>query len=359
MHYYSHCDIHVGCIIGGQNVSYSWAALLSLLGTPSRRSGGGRWNAALTLPSSRLGLGERVDVLTSARRAVFLPQYPAAPIRSILLDTSLAVRLNGRLAQSTHGAYASQQREFAAFCTRAGLPPPGTAAQLAEHLACWVMGWSENGFKFSTIELGIYAVLAEAARLHGWQSISQSVALKDALAVARRQRGAGKSPKLLITPELLARMVAALQREGGWLPLRDACFFVISWFGMLRDAEALTLCWGDVRPLAEGLERLIRRSKTDQPGEGAFLLIGGLAGCAVDPAAIFRAWQAANGRALAGPVFPRWDGTQAAAKDTMLNRLRRALTRVGLTPGQAQLFELHSLRRGAPQPPPAAARPCA
>ena len=41
-----------------------------------------------------------------------------------------------------------------------------------------------------------------------------------------------------------------------------------------------------------------------------------------------------------------WGGDRAAAKDTMLQRMRRLLQRVGLSRQDAMLYGLHSLRRG-------------
>ena len=90
----------------------------------------------------------------------------------------------------------------------------------------------------------------------------------------------------------------------------------------------------------------IRFSKTDQRGDGAFILLGRLPGAPLDPAEVLAAWRAAAGGAPDSPVFPVYGGGRPAAKDTMLNRLRQALQGVGLTEQQARSFGLHSLRRG-------------
>lgn len=118
---------------------------------------------------------------------------------------------------------------------------------------------------------------------------------------------------------------------------------------MLRGGEALALTWGDVQVLAEGLQLHILFSKTDQRGDGAFILLGLLPGCPLSPSTLFQEWQAAAGSAPVGsaaPLFPVKGGGRAVAKDTMLGRLRRLLQSLGLTREQAMQYGLHSLRRG-------------
>lgn len=156
----------------------------------------------------------------------------------------------------------------------------------------------------------------------------------------------GRRQKLPITPELLSRVVAQLRRQGGWLALRDACFLVVAWCGMLRGSEALALTWADVEWLQQGVQLRIRFSKPDQRGDGAVVLLGQLPGSPLDPAEWLSIWRAAAGGTRSSPLFPVYGGSGPAAKDTMLNRLRAALQGVGLTRQQAQAFGLHSLRRG-------------
>ena len=142
----------------------------------------------------------------------------------------------------------------------------------------------------------------------------------DSVACVRPQlcstKGAGKTRKLPITPELLGRMLDCLSQDGGWLAARDAFFYVASWFGMLRGAEALALTWADVTVLPEGLQLFIPFSKTDQRGEGAFVLLGALPGCPLDPVHFAQAWRAQSGGAPAALLVPMWGGDRAVAKDT-------------------------------------------
>ena len=124
----------------------------------------------------------------SAQRAARAPVPMEQWDRRFLADAPahLPAWLRGRMADSSHATLASQRGQFSRFLELAGMQPAATAPQLAHQLACWVMGRAENGFKFSTLELGIYAVIDEAVRAHGWRELAQNVQLRDALAVAKR-----------------------------------------------------------------------------------------------------------------------------------------------------------------------------
>lgn len=285
-------------------------------------------------------------VLRSAGRTRAVPVARWAPEYLAGADHRLETWLRARLAASSHTTFESQCSQFEQFRALAALPEAATPEQLARQLACWAMGRADNGYKLSTIELGVHAVQQATERQRGWEGLSRHLVLRDALAAAGRRRGAGRRPKLPVTPELLHRMVASLRSEGSWLALRDACFLTLAWCGMLRGSEALALTWSDVQTLPEGVQLLVRSSKTDQRADGAFVLLGQLPGAPLDPAAVLAAWQAACGGTPQGPAFPVYGGGKPAAKNTMLNRLRRALVAAGLTAEQAGLFGLHSLRRG-------------
>ena len=120
--------------------------------------------------------GSRVPVPMQQWDSRYLADAPA----------HLPAWLHGRLADSSHCTLQSQRGQFRLYLQLASMPQAATAGQLAHQLACWVMGRAENGFKFSTIELGIYAVADEAVRACGWRGLAQDVQLRDALAVAKR-----------------------------------------------------------------------------------------------------------------------------------------------------------------------------
>lgn len=135
-------------------------------------------------PRTQRWLAERERLQPARQQAVPVTEWEPQYLTGAA--ARLPAWLHGRLADSSHQSLQSQRQQFRLFGQLANMPPAVTAATLTEQLACWVMGRAENGYKFSTIELGVYAVLDEAARTSGWRGLATEVRLRDALATARR-----------------------------------------------------------------------------------------------------------------------------------------------------------------------------
>ncbi len=86
--------------------------------------------------------------------------------------------------------------------------------------------------------------------------------------------------------------------------LRDRAL-LLTWFaGGLRRSELVALDVEDVKLTADGMKLRIRRSKADQEGQGADVLISNGSRPATCPATAMRAWLQA-GAITYGPVFRR------------------------------------------------------
>jgi integrase len=75
---------------------------------------------------------------------------------------------------------------------------------------------------------------------------------------------AGKSRP--ISWEELKRMISKCDSSS--IGRRDAALLLIGWCGALRRSELISINYGDLQLVDEGLLIMIRRSKTDQEGEG-------------------------------------------------------------------------------------------
>src|SRR5919198_2642475 len=93
--------------------------------------------------------------------------------------------------------------------------------------------------------------------------------------------------------ETLRALVAGL--DDGRKGHRDRALLLLGFAGFLRRSELVALDVGDVVEVPEGLEVLVRRSQTDQLGEGAVLPIPWGRHAATCPVRAWRAWlQASN-----------------------------------------------------------------
>lgn len=130
--------------------------------------------------------------------------------------------------------------------------------------------------------------------------------------------------------------------------LRDRALLLIGWAGALRRSELVALTTADVEIVAgDGLRLIVRRSKTDQEGEG---LVKGIPyGDHADtcPVMALRTWlQAAE--IEGGPIFRRFYrggsiGEKAITAQYVSLILKRHVERIGLP---AEVYSAHSLRSG-------------
>jgi integrase len=83
--------------------------------------------------------------------------------------------------------------------------------------------------------------------------------------------------------------------------LRDRALLLIGFAGAFRRSELVTLDVVDIEEMTEGLRIIIRRSKTDQEGQGRTLAIP--RGDVACPVKALRAWLEAAG-IESGSLFP-------------------------------------------------------
>lgn len=135
------------------------------------------------------------------------------------------------------------------------------------------------------------------------------------------------------------------------LAKRDRALIVLGWFGAMRRSELAALDLEDVRETPKGIEVTIRRSKTDQEGEGATVAIYAQAHPELCPAQVWRAWRVEIDRAMAQGLvaddacaFPRilHNGAigQRLSPDAVSAVVERRAKVVGITASS------HSLRGG-------------
>lgn len=219
-------------------------------------------------------------------------------------------RIADGVAANTRKAYTRQWAEFSAWCrerSRVSLPATGeTTAEYVAHLA-------DTGRSPSTIEQALAAVRT-MHRTAGHVGLPDTGAARLVLRSHRRERAeAGKRAKKAppITIDALRAMVETCD-PATLLGLRDRVVLVLGLAMMGRRSELVALNLEDIRETADGLEILIRASKTDQDAEGAEVAIPFGQHAATCPVRVIRAWREA-----------------LAERGITTGRLLRSLTRHG------------------------------
>ncbi len=284
--------------------------------------------ARLTMPDA----GE-LPVLVEA--AALDPQHPT-PEEARRIWTYL----ESARARATREAYRADLADFASWCVARGLSvvpaEPGTVARYLVDRAA--------SLKVSTLTRRL-AAINQAHQAKGADSPTASILVRKVFAGIRRHHGVAPVGKTPLLPDDLRAMVAQLGESLG--DRRDRALLLLGFAGAFRRAELVGLDVEDLRAVPQGLIVTVRRSKTDQEGEGLTKGIPRGRRPETCPVAAVTAWQDAAG-VTTGPLFRSVDrhgnvGGERLAAYTVVRVVKRLVGAIGLDP---DLYGGHSLRAG-------------
>jgi site-specific recombinase XerD len=200
-------------------------------------------------------------------------------------------------SDATRKAYASDWKHFAAWCERVGavaMPaePHTVAAYLAQLQA--------DRKKISTIDRRA-AAIAYGHRLKGASPPTAAELVKAVLQGARRRTSVAVERKAPATARAIAAMLKRIPADT-LQGKRDRALLLIGFAAALRRSEIVALDVTDLERTSDGVFVHIRRSKTDQTGEGHVVAVP--RGSRLRPVEALEGWLAAAG-IDAGPVFRR------------------------------------------------------
>ena len=225
------------------------------------------------LVGTRSGSGEGIATETAAL--------------SLAHENAIRDAIEASRAPATVRVYASAWRRFAAWCEAQGYPslpaaPETVAAYLAER--------ANGGRAPASIRLDRAAIRAAHRDISLPSPTEHPGVANVTRGLTRATAAGGRTTRqaAALTGEALAavRATARTPRRGpsGRLESKaaarqrgnvDIALASTMRDGLLRRSEAAALTWGDVELRADGTGRLlIRRSKTDQEGEGAVQYLG-------------------------------------------------------------------------------------
>src|SRR4051812_30778969 len=177
----------------------------------------------------------------------------------------LGAQARGYLEQSkaanTRRAYAADWRAFTAWCDQHGLPVlPAAPETVALYLTAHA-----GQRKASTLQRRLVAI-SHAHAAAGVDSPTTSLAVRAVAAGIQRAHGTAQMGKAPAQVDELRRMVATL--GGDHRGLRKRALLLLGFAGAFRRGELVALDVAGVATAPSGLVVTLRRSKTDQEGEG-------------------------------------------------------------------------------------------
>jgi len=256
-----------------------------------------------------------------------------------------AVRDYARASKATNTlrAYRADLADFTLWCADHGLTRLPAAP---ETVALYISALAQSDARASTIQRRLSA-LSQAHQLAGHEpSPTQAPLVRSTMAGIRRRLGVAPEQKTpTLTPDL-RRMVSTCPADS-LAGARDRALLLLGFAGAFRRSELVGLDIEDLEETADGLRIQLRRSKTDQEGEGREVGVPFGQHPETCPIRAFRAWQAAGdieSGALFRPVnrHDQLHGTRLTDKG-VARIVKRAAERAGLEPSR---YAGHSLRAG-------------
>jgi site-specific recombinase XerD len=214
--------------------------------------------------------------------------------------TTAAARAEGYFkaaqAANTRRAYASDWKHFSAWCRAAG---QGSLPAAPETVVLYLSTLAETA-KVSTLTRRISAI-SQAHQAAGLETPTAHLMVRKLMAGIRRQKGTAQTGKRPLATADLRALLAPLDSRR-ILDVRDRALLLAGFAGAFRRSELVGLDVTDLEFNGAGLIVNIRRSKTDQEGQGRRVGIPYGSNPATCPVRALEGWLAILG-ADEGPVF--------------------------------------------------------
>jgi len=189
----------------------------------------------------------------------------ARTAKPVAAKTSALVDGYTRSAQSesTRRSYAQDIRHFKAN----GGKIPATPEMVAEYLAAFA-----GLLAVATLQHRLIAI----HRAHidrGFGSPATDRLVKRTMQGIRRTVGVAQRRVRALVKDDLLELLVTVEKQKPLKAARDKAILLLGFAGAFRRSELVALTVEDITPHAHGVELLIRRSKTDQEGEGRTVFV--------------------------------------------------------------------------------------
>ena len=184
-------------------------------------------------------------------------------IKSLELET--LKNLKNSKSANTLRAYQADYKDFSAFCAKNGLSPMPTEPKI---LSLYLTHLSATS-KFSTLKRRI-ASISVIHKMKGHYLDTKHPLIMENLHGIKRVKGSNQKSKKPILINELKLIINAIDEanQSENKKIRDKALILIGFSGGFRRSELVNIEHEDIEFVNEGVKIFIKRSKTDQSGEG-------------------------------------------------------------------------------------------
>ena len=255
--------------------------------------------------------------------------------------------LKNSKANNTIRAYKSDFRDFGGFCAKNGLKSLPADPKI---VSLYMTYLSTKDAKMSTLRRRLVSI-GVIHRLKGHYLDTKHPIIIENLMGIKRKKGSYQKGKKPILINHLKLMIEAIDKdtsdETEIRKLRDKTIILLGFAGGFRRIELISIDFEDLEFVSEGVKIFIRKSKTDQFGEGMIKGLPYFTNQKYCPVWHLKKWLEIS-EIKSGPIFRRFSKGLNLGKNRLTDQsvalfLKRYLSNAGI---ENQNYSAHSLRSG-------------
>ena len=261
------------------------------------------------------------------------------------LQEETLLNLKSSKANNTVRAYKSDFNEFGLFCAKNGFKSLPTEPKI---ISLYLTYLSTKNIKMSTLKRRLVSI-SVIHRLKGHYVDTKHPSIIENIMGIKRRKGSiqrGKKPILINNLKTIINVIDEYNKEE-IKRLRDRSIILIGFSGGFRRNEIVSIDYDDLDFVQEGLKMNVRRSKTDQFGEGFVKALPYFNNQLYCPVVSLKDWLNIS-KIASGPVFRRFNKGSSLSEKRLTDQSVALLIKeyLNLAGIDSKNYSGHSLRSG-------------
>ena len=261
------------------------------------------------------------------------------------LQEETLLNLQNSKANNTVRAYKSDFKDFNLFCVQNGLKSLPSDPKI---VSLYLTNLSSKGAKISTLKRRLVSIGVIHKTKGLYLDTKHPLIIENIMGIKRRKGSIQKSKKPLLINSL-KEIINAIdnQKKKEVKKLRDRSIILIGFSGGFRRNELVSLDYEDLDFVSEGLKINLKRSKTDQFGEGFIKALPYFENSNYCPVISLKKWIEIS-NINSGPVFRRFSKAYKLMKNRLTDQTVALLIKeyLELAGIESRDYSGHSLRSG-------------
>ena len=261
------------------------------------------------------------------------------------LQEETLLNLRSSKANNTVRAYNSDFNNFGLFCAQNGFKSLPSEPKI---VSLYLTYLSAKGSKISTLKRRLVSI-GVIHKLKGHYLDMKHPSIIENIMGIKRRKGSSQKRKKPIVISILKKIINIIdeQNKEEIKKFRDRSIILIGFSGGFRRNEIVTLDHDDLDFVPEGIKINLRRSKTDQFGEGFTKALPYFDNSRYCPVVSLKKWMEIS-KIRSGPVFRRFSKGSKLSENRLTDQTVALLIKqyLQLTGIDSKNYSGHSLRSG-------------